>query len=747
MHLGEAHSVGTASPFGHVCESDDWQSRLNNQTLAAAARLEAHETALLAASFGRAGISPKNRKHPQFVDYDSEDELPPEEVPSGNRIGSTNIFAIIEHPKVPEDCRYYTFRHPSDLPSSYLRINCTPFNGRRGYYLRASNSSGHVTAGSILKALHIQGSEILRNPTRVIVLDPREYPNMQLSYVTGTFRRVFGIHRHNYIFTSVSPVPYSDPNVTTHSISSAYCQNPNPEFEAIYEARMPTVVENEEHPPDFDVTMAQTFVDDAFRGRTMANQSYDAFLMSIGTIDLPEGQTSTVPHKAPYDFAKFDNLTPVLKTPMPHPRAHTQKEMIYAAEKRNASAPLLQTTIEPRRAARRLWRKFKKAYVSHPEMFEPPITISELDTQLWARDQDNLNTKDLLWDGPEFAAMNVYDFALKKDPKPKLTPDAQDTYVAPQTIASHSKAINAFFCPAWREVKKRFLKMLRKDVKIFSDCSVDDFQDQLDFSVGNQRFAVFVGDDNGVKLRVTTTKSNGELVVFEIDISKYDKSQNQIALEFEILMMKEFGMPPSYIEYWRRAHMLTTLKDRTTGLLMHLWYQRKSGDASTLFGNTAFLMAVVNDVFGIEKMMSGRVKKITPQQVEQMAERYNLEVKLLQYDHMYFSSRFIFEVNDKWIIVPDPVKLAVKLAKHNVVNWAHLEETRISLEDLVRPFASLAVCTLLAKALVQRYNMRCDYLNFLHSLATVARADLFKQLYYQREDAVIDVNRIMFSRK
>jgi hypothetical protein len=70
----------------------------------------------------------------------------------------------------------------------------------------------------------------------------------------------------------------------------------------------------------------------------------------------------------------------------------------------------------------------------------------------------------------------------------------------------------------------------------------------------------------------------------ELDISKYDKSQALLALEFDLALMEMFGVDPMLRAMWKEAHISTTLVSYSSRFRVNVNFQRKSGDAFTLLG-------------------------------------------------------------------------------------------------------------------------------------------------------------------
>lgn len=147
--------------------------------------------------------------------------------------------------------------------------------------------------------------------------------------------------------------------------------------------------------------------------------------------------------------------------------------------------------------------------------------------------------------------LRVHDFMVKCKVKPVLDQTTCNSIAATQAIAYQDKTINA--------------------------------------RVSNEEFAQQLTSDIGVDVFRNYPK-------LEVDMSKFDKSQGRVVLLFEMEMMRLFGVPEYYRDLWWEMHAQTTLKSRAHKMSTEITFQRKSGDASTFFGNTMFLMSVLGMV-------------------------------------------------------------------------------------------------------------------------------------------------------
>lgn len=224
----------------------------------------------------------------------------------------------------------------------------------------------------------------------------------------------------------------------------------------------------------------------------------------------------------------------------------------------------------------------------------------------------------------------------------------------------------------------------------------------------------------------------------EIDIGKYDKSQHRLLFEVECALYKKLGIPDELILKWREAHEFTTLKDRKNGVKAFVEYQRKSGDASTFFGNTVVLMVVLCTIFDLSDsfgVFSGDDSILWMKDIidrnDLCANIFNLESKFYKFENSYFCSKFLIEVKDQWFLIPDPLKILTKLGRHNISNWDHLEEYRISLCDLLSIYKRGEIYDALNVAFCERYKVNFSIEPLCVSiLELISTKNNFKTLFY-----------------
>jgi len=424
----------------------------------------------------------------------------------------------------------------------------------------------------------------------------------------------------------------------------------------------------------------------------------------------------------------YDNLTPVLRTTMPRVRNAELRESLLALVKRNKNVPELSSCVDYDGLSTKMVDNFVVSFLKRSEPF-PTFGISSSEIADWLKGQE-FNNYDLIVPDRSLTQTDLgsYQFSIKKTPKPILTYDAELQYQALQTIVCQGKDVNTLFCPLFRVIKERLLTHLKEKFLIYTGMSNTEFENIL-----TDRF---LGDLVSERMKV------------EVDISKYDKSQGLLALMFECKLMRFFGVEEEYINLWYTSHVFSKLTDFSSGLKTTVVYQRKSGDASTFIGNTMFLMAVLSMIYDMDSIDMGLFagddsllvgdsasKKVDSLEIGNL---FNIECKVFYYRSSYFCSKFLVNTGNRIYVMPDVVKMSIKLGNKSLVNYEHMEEFRVSFCDLVSNYSSKFLCDLCSSALEERYNLCFDFslaTSALHHIVT--NKDEFAKMYYAADGANI----------
>lgn len=154
----------------------------------------------------------------------------------------------------------------------------------------------------------------------------------------------------------------------------------------------------------------------------------------------------------------------------------------------------------------------------------------------------------------------------------------------------------------------------------------------------------------------------------EIDIKKFDKSQDEFSLLVFMTVLKRFGLDQPLVEYWAECHITNKLIFENVGVTAYTQFQRRSGDILTFLGNTIITMCALCTVYdlrdahggmfgGDDSLIIHREDYIVPDQTDQIGKIFNLTAKVENFSKsQYFSSRFLIHADDSYHFVPDPLK-------------------------------------------------------------------------------------------
>lgn len=449
---------------------------------------------------------------------------------------------------------------------------------------------------------------------------------------------------------------------------------------------------------------------------------------------------------------------PVIKSLLQQDRDKTPLETIVALIKRNADVPHNNCDMDEKRLAKLVVNKFFDSYVdpNHiavvSEYFRTKIDLSSNDLKKWAKrtdrkiipvGEDNCGLREL-----DITRSNRYKFQIKPQVKPKIEPGSQFEVQALQTIAFHDPEITQILSPIMKKFTERLNSILQLNVRIFSDDSPTNIADQINMTRKWRKYG---------------------LIPTEVDISKFDKSQGSLVLEIELELMRRLGMSKEIMDIWRHAHTQTELVNKDAGLNVKINYQRKSGDAGTFIGNTTISMCLLaasiniaqTDVYstqapqlwGSEASKTSVVAKVdyllaagddtyflsdqvyTKEGIDFMSDVMNFEVKVFSKHYGYFCSRFIIEDDFNLLVVPDPMKVLVKLGRNSLRDVGHVEEYRRSLYDLLSPLRYAYVREDVSYAIAERYNTTVDMYSAICALDYAVRdPDVFREFFVFTEE-------------
>nr|WPV62267.1 MAG: RNA-dependent RNA polymerase [Wufeng shrew martellivirus 1] len=483
---------------------------------------------------------------------------------------------------------------------------------------------------------------------------------------------------------------------------------------------------------DTDWGYIQQWYDDKLPGVSALNYENDQECVEMSDLVLNIDRIRLNASDGNFRRRRYDRLRPAIHTLSAASRVPSQRESVLGAMKRNLNAPVLTAgRIDPVVLGRKLFDNFvlsairEDARACFEEFENDTVRVSPQDLEEWLGKQPPSVRKNACDETPaHLRRTNCFSFMIKPTIKPALEVSAVGKYASVQTIAFLPKSVNAMFCPIMNVLSERMFSVLSEKIMVMTGLSNMDFEREV-----NARVSAYM---------------LGKCSQVENDMSKYDKAQGEALLVFECLLFRALGMSAEDVQVWRNSHANSYVRDRVNGISFQTRFQRKSGDASTFFGNTMVLLAVLLACYNIDDVSlllasgddsvvffnPGTLVEDDPSPI--IADLFNLECKLLErYNFPYFCSKFLV-ITPSWIyFVPDVLKFVTKLGRLDLVNFKHVEEYRISCVDSMGMLLNDAIVNVLNACVYERYKGEIyDLTKLLRVLNTyVHDPALFASLY------------------
>nr|QXN75451.1 MAG: RNA-dependent RNA polymerase [Grapevine-associated virga-like virus 3] len=387
-------------------------------------------------------------------------------------------------------------------------------------------------------------------------------------------------------------------------------------------------------------------------------------------------------------------------------RQETGPELLSSMAARNLAAPKVSLPQDNSKIIPEIWETFlNRMCVSDARdklrMYaEDPAALEETAYNDWmsqarpeviqrvARQIDECDTPMLEQDVGKYLMM------LKADVKPPLSDKPVRSRIEPQVIVYHDKAVSSMYSAVFRVLVRRFLSLLKPNVHVNLLKDMDDIQQ---FLQGVHPF--------GTAMRYV-----------ENDFSKYDKSQDAFVFELEQYVFRALGMNEALLKRWVAGHEECRLRSFTTGISLHVRFQRKSGDATTAFGNVLLNILSVSYAYGIsdfvwalfmgdDSLIATASTAIDGRAVSILGEVFNLMAKTYITDQPYFASWFFlfWDERKKVIGLPDPIKRVEKWSQAISAVDPQWSERYDGARQTCKPYAYKANTRWLGKMVSQRY--------------------------------------------
>jgi len=465
---------------------------------------------------------------------------------------------------------------------------------------------------------------------------------------------------------------------------------------------------------DFD--LLQFYYNVTFPQSALRYYTFDRYEINKSVIvpQMSDLSVSICPQDYVNDIEDSTYLQPRLQTHMGDKRLNTVQEQLLGLYKRNANVAPFVVAVNSERQVRDLITSFESCLLVR----DYNVEVTKGDISEWLNDKGIAQINAVRRELSEVMDFSRWVMMIKSDVKPCLTDDVFLTYPAVQTILFCSKTYNAIFAPFLNQLRKRLLAIFCSYVFVLSDGAISDYENQLNREASRLR-----GD------------------VLELDMGKFDKSQGLTALLFDCELFVRAGMPRWMVNLWFLSHIIARVKGFGTSLRTVIPHQRRSGDPWTYGGNTFFLLAVLKYycgdrinyimVSGDDSLVYGDFPVGVRKTIcDRISRDYLFDVKLCTFESKYFCSKFLLKCGGSYRLVPDPIKLLIKLGRRDLRDYQHVEEYRISLMDHVKSYYESDVVVLMSTLAKDRYP-RCPPIGFLMELLynVVMSSEAFQRLY------------------
>jgi len=577
--------------------------------------------------------------------------------------------------------------------------------------------------------------------------------DMKSVYFLNTIGQIYDLHKQDVAYVCVDPVIFKkyDPTmvyklilvnrfsknvrivakqcdakvfstVTEFFFSNALFDEPYSEFLPL-SCQVDSYADFFYHFVPISIEYVQNLLSSIIGIRTFDEVMFDSYLVnSIGNLDLfVDREVSFNVIKNFSRVPEICNLSPHLHAPIPTRRGQIFNETLLAAIKRNFLVPNLQLYVDVDAQADLMVKNFLFKCCKNFERVNISPSMSQ--TQAWLQKQgitisNLLQQSALVADTPG----NIYDFSIKSSPK-KVFPDFIDIYPALQTISAHPKNINAYFSPLFCMYRDKILSVLNNNICIFTKLDIDSLANRIPNRImGMQKV--------------------------ELDISKYDKSQSLLALLVEYKLMRTFGFSKLDCDVWFNMRHYCRFSSTATGIKFDVLYQMKSGVASTFISNTLHQMCVLfsewhpsPDSFslfcGDDSLLFDHQFSRDDLQLYRFSTIYNFDIKRFNYQSLYFAGKFICYDNNRFVVVPDPIKFLFSLCRSDVPNFSMLKEIAVSYLSLFTPDCfTTNISNIVNDGLVERYKVHVSFRHFYMSIPFILTN--FTDFFFVDPSAKID---------
>ncbi|ACT67464.1 replicase-associated polyprotein [Japanese holly fern mottle virus] len=385
------------------------------------------------------------------------------------------------------------------------------------------------------------------------------------------------------------------------------------------------------------------------------------------------------------------HFSPVLKTGALERVRPSQTMSILAYESRNANVPLTSENIDIENLSTVAVEKFFSECVDESRLSNLSPFVVGVAADAAQQYLDVVGDKIPKPSNLSFASCNKFSHMVKQTRKPCSDTSVQTEFKRPATITYHGKDITQVASPVFRQLTDRLLAVLMPNICV----PICDNHDMAQW-VAN-RFS-----------------SIGVYKSIEIDISQMDKSQMELHQLIQDKVFLRLGADPEFIFKWKEAHRLCHMAEASVGFAFTTSWQRRTGDAATLLGNSVVTLVVNNYVLGFKNFVavgcvgddfSGLYTKSLSFDSNKYPKMFNFSVKVFESTSgFYLCSRWVLEVNGTFLWCPDIPRLAQRLSRKDIPqDESLLREVFTGMKDATASLFKIGVADQLALVMAVKY--------------------------------------------
>ncbi|AZB50207.1 ORF1b [Air potato virus 1] len=407
--------------------------------------------------------------------------------------------------------------------------------------------------------------------------------------------------------------------------------------------------------------------------------------------------TITECQKTPKAY-KIKSLVPLVNSLRPSPRPQSLISNLYVFETRNYNADRgVQNYYRPP-VVKELVDTFFSTYIDAGRMCEmigDIRVVNSVSLEEWLDSRPAMGKSGLLNDltkDPYYQdSLNHFKYMIKSDLKSKLDYTARENLASGQNIVYHERRICALFSSVFQDLVRVLKFVLADKFLLYHGVNLDEFAQAMTNKMTFPLASCYCG---------------------EVDISKYDKSQNQMTKEVELEIYRRLGMHPDLVDLWACSDFSSRVGSMKEGILLDIGAQRRTGTATTWIGNTLInmtLLAAAGDVknFDIAAFSGDDSLLLSRERIELDSFVYEyhfgFDVKFYGQATPYFCSKFLIPVNGRVVFVPDALKLFVNLGAEWDCDKNEMFEKFKSFVDLTKDLVDNSVVEILAVYIEEKY--------------------------------------------